>query len=359
MRYIDLQWAFPNFIIAVYLVAVFGTGLSNVIVAVSLAFVDDFARIARGMVLSIKEEQYVAAARVVGASDWRIMWRHILPNTTRADHRPGDGQRLLRDPGRGRAVVPGPRRRVRHADLGPDPGRCPQLHLARLVARRVPRPVHHDHRALDQFPGRRAARPARRARGQGPGARVISPVGRTDRSCRRGGRSAPPSSSCSCRPSPSRSGPRTRPAELVDGARPSRTAALAEDVEAQRGAVPLDVARRAARERIVGAQDRERGAVRALVRDTDRRPAGGDAAQHVRQLEARLDLVSARLQQRLALLRVRDEGRHSGSHEGANGAKDRSCALPAAVAAKKPSTTDRDLMHDPAGQEREKAVRRP
>jgi peptide/nickel transport system permease protein len=82
MRYIDLQWAFPNFIIAVYLVAVFGTGLSNVIVAVSLAFVDDFARIARGMVLSIKEEQYVAAARVVGASDWRIMWRHILPNAS-------------------------------------------------------------------------------------------------------------------------------------------------------------------------------------------------------------------------------------------------------------------------------------
>jgi peptide/nickel transport system permease protein len=80
MRYIDLQWAFPNFIIAVYLVAVVGTGLSNVIVAISLAFLDDFARIARGMVLSIKEEQYVMAARTVGASDWRIMWRHILPN---------------------------------------------------------------------------------------------------------------------------------------------------------------------------------------------------------------------------------------------------------------------------------------
>ena len=80
MRYIDLQWAFPNFIIAVYLVAVFGTGLSNVIVAISLAFVDHFARIARGMVLSIKEEQYVAAARTVGVSDIRIMWRHILPN---------------------------------------------------------------------------------------------------------------------------------------------------------------------------------------------------------------------------------------------------------------------------------------
>ena len=82
MRYIDLQWAFPNFIIAVYLVAVFGTGLANVIVAVSLAFVDDFARIARGMVLTIKQEQYVDAARTLGASHNRIMWRHILPNAT-------------------------------------------------------------------------------------------------------------------------------------------------------------------------------------------------------------------------------------------------------------------------------------
>jgi peptide/nickel transport system permease protein len=82
MRYVDLQWAFPNFIIAVYLVAVFGTGLSNVIVAISLAFVDDFARIARGMVLSIKEEQYIAAARTVGVPQFRIMWRHILPNAT-------------------------------------------------------------------------------------------------------------------------------------------------------------------------------------------------------------------------------------------------------------------------------------
>ena len=80
MRYIDLQWAFPNILIAVYLVAVFGTGLANVIVAISLAYIDDFARIARGMALSIKEEQYVDAARTVGVSDWRIMWRHILPN---------------------------------------------------------------------------------------------------------------------------------------------------------------------------------------------------------------------------------------------------------------------------------------
>lgn len=80
MRYIDLQWAFPNFIIAVYLVAVFGAGLLNVIIAISLAFLDDFARIARSMVLTLKEEQFIDAARVNGFSDARIMFRHILPN---------------------------------------------------------------------------------------------------------------------------------------------------------------------------------------------------------------------------------------------------------------------------------------
>jgi peptide/nickel transport system permease protein len=80
MRYIDLQWAFPNFIIAVGLVAVFGTGLENVIVAITLAFLDDFARITRGSVLAVREEEYVTAARAVGALDRRVMFRHVLPN---------------------------------------------------------------------------------------------------------------------------------------------------------------------------------------------------------------------------------------------------------------------------------------
>lgn len=81
MRYIDLQWAFPNFIIAVYLVAVFGTGLANVTIAITLAFLDDFARVVRAMVLSIREEEYVVAARAIGASNARIQLRHIMPNT--------------------------------------------------------------------------------------------------------------------------------------------------------------------------------------------------------------------------------------------------------------------------------------
>ena len=79
--YVDLQWAFPNFIIAVYLVAVFGTGLTNVIIAVMLAYIDDFSRVVRGMVFTIREQAYVTASRAAGASDARIIIRHILPNS--------------------------------------------------------------------------------------------------------------------------------------------------------------------------------------------------------------------------------------------------------------------------------------
>lgn len=80
MRYIDIQWAFPNFIIAVMLVGIFGLGVQNVIMAIFLAYIDDFARVVRGMVLSIREEDYVIAARGIGVSDLRMMVKHIFPN---------------------------------------------------------------------------------------------------------------------------------------------------------------------------------------------------------------------------------------------------------------------------------------
>ena len=81
MRYIDLQWAFPSLIIAVGLMAILGPGLGNVIIAVSLAYIDDFARIARGEVLALREEEYIVAARAAGGSDSRIILRHLLPNS--------------------------------------------------------------------------------------------------------------------------------------------------------------------------------------------------------------------------------------------------------------------------------------
>lgn len=80
MRLIDILWAFPNFILAVMLVAIFGLGLSNVIVAIALAYVDDFARVIRGMVLMLKEEDFVTAGRAMGSSNSRLMFKHIFPN---------------------------------------------------------------------------------------------------------------------------------------------------------------------------------------------------------------------------------------------------------------------------------------
>jgi peptide/nickel transport system permease protein len=79
-RSVDLLWAFPVIIIAVAMVAAFGAGFRNVVVAVAVAYLDDFARIVRGEVLSLREEDYTLAARAVGAKDRRIMFRHILPN---------------------------------------------------------------------------------------------------------------------------------------------------------------------------------------------------------------------------------------------------------------------------------------
>lgn len=80
MRLIDLLWAFPVIILTVGMVAIFGAGARNVIIAVALAYIDDFARVVRGEVLRLREEEYMVAARSMGARDMRIMGRHTLPN---------------------------------------------------------------------------------------------------------------------------------------------------------------------------------------------------------------------------------------------------------------------------------------
>lgn len=81
MRFMDFLWAFPEIILTVGLVAIFGAGIQNIIIAIAIAFLDDFARVVRAEVLSIREEEYTIAARSVGASDRHIIIRHILPNT--------------------------------------------------------------------------------------------------------------------------------------------------------------------------------------------------------------------------------------------------------------------------------------
>jgi peptide/nickel transport system permease protein len=80
MRITDIFLAFPPLILALAIVAALGPGLINAMLAISLVWWPWYARMVRGLVLSAKERQYVEAARVLGFTDIRIMFRHILPN---------------------------------------------------------------------------------------------------------------------------------------------------------------------------------------------------------------------------------------------------------------------------------------
>ena len=81
MRYVDFQWAFPELILGVAIIALSGgLGVVNVIIAIGIAYIDDFARLIRGEILSIREEEYITAARAIGMSDSRVMFREMLPN---------------------------------------------------------------------------------------------------------------------------------------------------------------------------------------------------------------------------------------------------------------------------------------
>lgn len=80
-RLIDILLAFPPLILPIAVMAFFGGGLLNVVVALSLTGWVSYARLVRGQFLSLKEREFVSAARSLGASDLRLMFRHILPNT--------------------------------------------------------------------------------------------------------------------------------------------------------------------------------------------------------------------------------------------------------------------------------------
>jgi len=77
---VDISWAFPTVLLAIFLIAVLGPGLVNVMIAVGLVYWGGFARVVRGQVLSLREWEFITAARAIGANDLRIMFRHIVPN---------------------------------------------------------------------------------------------------------------------------------------------------------------------------------------------------------------------------------------------------------------------------------------
>lgn len=80
MRAVDLMLAFPGILLAMAIVAILGTSLVNLMLAVGIAAIPDYTRVVRGTTLSAREAEYVTAARVAGARDRVVMFRHILPN---------------------------------------------------------------------------------------------------------------------------------------------------------------------------------------------------------------------------------------------------------------------------------------
>ena len=80
MRVIDILMAFPYILLAIALVAAFGPGIRNATIALSIVGIPLYARLTRGSVLSIREREYVDAARALGLGEARIMWRHVLPS---------------------------------------------------------------------------------------------------------------------------------------------------------------------------------------------------------------------------------------------------------------------------------------
>lgn len=80
MRIVEILWAIPFLLYVILLMVVLGPGLKTIFIALGVVYWMGMARIVRAEILSLKEREYVLAAQVLGASPWRILWRHLIPN---------------------------------------------------------------------------------------------------------------------------------------------------------------------------------------------------------------------------------------------------------------------------------------
>lgn len=80
MRIMDIMLAIPSILLAIAFMAALGKGLDKAVIAIGLVSIPEYARIVRGSILSVKENDYVQAAKVIGNNDRRIIFKHILPN---------------------------------------------------------------------------------------------------------------------------------------------------------------------------------------------------------------------------------------------------------------------------------------
>lgn len=80
MRLMDLILAFPTFLLAIVIMVILGPSTLNVVIALAIVRIPIFARVVRGSVLSVKEQDFVQGARSISASDFRLLFLHVLPN---------------------------------------------------------------------------------------------------------------------------------------------------------------------------------------------------------------------------------------------------------------------------------------
>ncbi len=80
MRLMDMMLSIPSILLAIAFMAALGKGIDKAVIAIGLVSIPEYARIVRGCVLSVKENDYVQAAKVVGNKDMRIVFKHIMPN---------------------------------------------------------------------------------------------------------------------------------------------------------------------------------------------------------------------------------------------------------------------------------------
>ncbi|WP_020613816.1 ABC transporter permease [Sediminispirochaeta bajacaliforniensis] len=81
MRFMDILLAIPSMLLATAIVAALGTSLTNLLLAIAISYVPTFARTVRASVLTIKDQEFIEAARALGAGDGRIIFKYIIPNS--------------------------------------------------------------------------------------------------------------------------------------------------------------------------------------------------------------------------------------------------------------------------------------
>jgi peptide/nickel transport system permease protein len=81
MRIVDALMSFPMILLALLIAGLLGSGLSNVMIALGVAMIPVYARLMCGQVLAIRENDYILAGKSMGANNWRLMFRHVMPNS--------------------------------------------------------------------------------------------------------------------------------------------------------------------------------------------------------------------------------------------------------------------------------------